>query len=280
MANVQLRSMRLDDIPVAMRLKDAAGWNQTEADWRRLITASPQGCFVAASQDSVVGTVTTITYAGCVSWVGMVLVDSQHRGQGIGTALLKHAIAYLDAEGVASIKLDATPAGRPLYEKLGFVPEYELERWSLQRPPVQAVAKFQEVELDRLLAWDRKVFGVDRSALLRSLHEAAPQFTLEARSNSRLDGYAFGRHGSLADQLGPWVAIGETAAALILDEFLKRSRRATLFVDCLTRTAWSLMLARSRGFTFSRSLTRMYRGSNQYPGIPDLVGAALGPEFG
>ena len=53
------------------------------ADWRRLITASPQGCFVATTQDSVVGTVTTITYAGRVSWVGMVLVDPQHRGQGI-----------------------------------------------------------------------------------------------------------------------------------------------------------------------------------------------------
>jgi GNAT superfamily N-acetyltransferase len=280
MTTIQLRPMNLDDIPVAMRLKDGAGWNQTEADWRWLITASPQGCFVATSQDSVVGTVTTLTYAGCVSWVGMVLVDPRHRGQGIGTALLKHAIAYLDAEGVSSIKLDATPAGRPLYEKLGFVSEYELERWSLKRPPMRGVARFEEVELDGVLAWDRKVFGVDRSALLRSFHQAAPQLTLDARSNSQLEGYAFGRHGSLADQLGPWVAVSERAAALILNEFLERSRRETLFVDCVNQTGWSRLLAHSRGFTFSRSLTRMYRGSNEYPGMPDLIGAALGPEFG
>jgi hypothetical protein len=39
--------MNLDDIPAAMRLKGDAGWNQTEADWRPLITASPDGCFVA-----------------------------------------------------------------------------------------------------------------------------------------------------------------------------------------------------------------------------------------
>jgi GNAT superfamily N-acetyltransferase len=118
-----LRRMNLDDIPAAMRLKGDAGWNQTEADWRQLITASPDGCFVAVGPDSIVGTVTTITYAGRLAWVGMVLVAPRCRGRGIGTALLKRAIAHLDARGVRSIKLDATPAGKPLYDRLGFVSE-------------------------------------------------------------------------------------------------------------------------------------------------------------
>lgn len=167
----ELRPMNLDDIPVAMRLKDEAGWNQTEADWRRLIKARPDGCFVAVGPDSIVGTVTTITCAGQLSWVGMVLVAPASRGRGIGTTLLKHAIAYLDARGVCSIKLDATPAGRPLYEKLGFVSEYDVERWSLRRPHVDAATAFERVELDDVLSWDRQVFGVDRSALLLSFHQ-------------------------------------------------------------------------------------------------------------
>jgi GNAT superfamily N-acetyltransferase len=275
-----LRPMNLDDIPVAMRLKDDAPWNQTEADWRRLITASPDGCFVAVGPDSIVGTVTTITYAGRLAWVGMVLVAPRYRGRGIGTALLKRAIAHLDSRGVRSIKLDATPAGKPLYERLGFVSEYDVERWSLRRPHVDAVTAIEKIELDDVLSWDRQVFGVDRSPLLLSLQHEEPQFSVVARRGSKLEGYAFGRRGSLADQLGPWVAISEAAAAVTLDQFLRRSRRETLFVDCVNRTVWSRSLVKSRGFTFVRPLTRMYRGSNDYPGMPNLVGGISGPDFG
>ena len=58
--------------------------------------------------------------------IGMVLVPPEKRRMGIGTALLMHGIEYLEAKGVAAVKLDATPLGRPLYEKLGFVVEYDL----------------------------------------------------------------------------------------------------------------------------------------------------------
>jgi GNAT superfamily N-acetyltransferase len=275
-----LRPMNLDDIAMAMRLKDDARWNQTEADWRRLIAASPDGCFVAVGPDSIVGTVTTIIYAGRLAWVGMVLVAPHHRGRGIGTALLKHAIAYLDARGVRSIKLDATPAGKPLYARLGFVSEYDIERWSLSRADVDSATAFEKIELDDMLSWDRQIFGVDRSEILLSFHKEAPQFSVVARRGAELEGYAFGRRGSLADQLGPWVAVSEAAAAVTLDQFLRRSSRETLFVDCVNRTVWSRSLVKSRGFTFVRPLTRMYRGSNDCPGVPKLVGAISGPEFG
>jgi GNAT superfamily N-acetyltransferase len=204
----------------------------------------------------------------------------RYRGRGIGTALLKRAIAHLDSRGVRSIKLDATPAGKPLYERLGFVSEYDVERWSLRRPHVDAVTAIEKIELDDVLSWDRQVFGVDRSPLLLSLQHEEPQFSVVARRGSKLEGYAFGRRGSLADQLGPWVAISEAAAAVTLDQFLRRSRRETLFVDCVNRTVWSRSLVKSRGFTFVRPLTRMYRGSNDYPGMPNLVGGISGPDFG
>ena len=37
------------------------------------------------------------------------------------------------------MKLDATPQGRVLYEKLGFVSEYDIERWMLKREPHEIV---------------------------------------------------------------------------------------------------------------------------------------------
>ena len=193
--NVRLRLMTVDDIPEAMRLKDFAGWNQTAADWERFLSAGPEGCFVAEREGRVVGTSTTIVYEGRFAWIGMVLVEQQFRGQGIGTALLERAIQYLDSRNIPCMKLDATPQGRVLYEKLGFVSEYDIERWMLKREPREIVTTNSPVEIEDVLWLDREIFGADRSGLLRSLTETAPDFTLVSRVGAGIEGYAFGPTG-------------------------------------------------------------------------------------
>jgi len=44
----------------------------------------------------------------------------------------------LDARGVPTIRLDATPLGRPVYTKLGFVDEYEVTRYGGTPAPIPA----------------------------------------------------------------------------------------------------------------------------------------------
>src|SRR5438876_3736574 len=126
----------------------------------------------------------------------MVLVDPESRGRGIGTRLLARAIEHLDALGVSTLKLDATPQGEPIYAKLGFVSEYEIERWALDRSDglreqnsdglARGLAAVEHSgrspaaappALEDVFRWDREVFGADRSALLASLHDQAPLFT-------------------------------------------------------------------------------------------------------
>lgn len=270
------------DIAAGMRLKDIAGWNQTSTDWERFLRASPEGCFVAEVDGKVVGTATTMVYEGRLAWIGMVLVDPDYRGRGIGTELLEKTIDYLDAHRIPTMKLDATPQGKTIYEKLGFVTEYEIERWTLKRAPGAATvtAESPAPDLERILSADREVFGADRGDLLRSLDREAPEFTLMTSSPGHLTGYALGRRGSRADQLGPWMARDEASARDLLDRFLRCSGRETVFVDCLKENPCTRQLVRSRGFEFSRPLTRMYRGPNTHPGQPELLCAALGPEFG
>jgi GNAT superfamily N-acetyltransferase len=87
--------MTVADVPLGMRLKEQAGWNQTEADWRRFLDLEPEGCFVAELDGQPVGTTTTCVF-GSVAWVGMVLVDPAVRGRGVGRSLMKHALDWLD----------------------------------------------------------------------------------------------------------------------------------------------------------------------------------------
>lgn len=275
-----LRVMTQSDIPAGMRLKEIAGWNQTARDWERFLAASPEGCFVAEAEGQVVGTVATIAYEHRFAWIGMVLVDPASRGQGMGTKLLVKAIEHLDTCGIPSIKLDATPQGKPLYEKLGFVSEYEIERWQLPRPPTLLAAPELSALTEEVLKLDQKVFGADRSALLLSIAAECPKLVLQTAKLPKLSGYCLGRRGALADQLGPWVAEDESAAADLLDGFLLRSTAARIFADALKANAWAVKLLRQRGFEHSRPLTRMYRGRNDFRGRAELQGAILGPEFG
>jgi GNAT superfamily N-acetyltransferase len=278
---MNLRTMTASDIPAGMRLKDLAGWNQTPADWRCFLESSPSGCFAAEVEGKVVGTAATIVYEQRFAWIGMVLVDPEFRGRGIGTRLLEKTIEHLDAIGIQTMKLDATPAGRPIYQKLGFNDEYEIERWLLKRPIPQATsAPGVRPVSNAVLQLDREIFGADRGSLLRSLASENPDFAMATERNGVIAGYSFGRRGTLADHLGPWMARDEEAAVDLLDKFLGRSRRETIFVDAMKDRGFVTELLLAREFKVSRPLTRMVRGPNPYPGRPDLLCAILGPEFG
>lgn len=281
----QIRTMTSDDISTGMRLKEAAGWNQTQEDWERFLQASPKGCFVAERDGRIVGTVTTIIYENRFAWIAMVLVDTQFRGKGIGSALLLKAIDYLDARRIPCVKLDATPQGKPIYARLGFRVEYEIERHSVTRE-LNSNASLASVadnvqSIEPVLEMDREVFGADRSALLRSVSASAPELAITNRAaGNAMKGFVLGRKGSRADQLGPWVASNVAAAREVFEAFLIHSRRNVVLVDVMKDNPWALGLVAEKGFQFSRSLTRMYRGENAHPGQPDLVCAILGPEFG
>src|ERR1035441_4118024 len=111
---VEIRQMAPADVDAGLRLCRARGWNQLEAAWR--------GRLVAVSDEVVVGTVATLRFEERFSWISMLLVDPAMRGRGIGSALLRDALHLL--EDVEPVRLDASPAGRAVYERHGFLDEY------------------------------------------------------------------------------------------------------------------------------------------------------------
>lgn len=285
---MEMRTMTKEDIPGGMRLKELAGWNQTSADWMRFLEGDAEGSFVVEVDGAVRGTAATIVYGGRFAWVGMVLVDPQYRGRGIGTRLLERCIEHLDSLQVPCIKLDATPLGKPVYEKLGFLTEYELERWTLKRAASDSGGEKQTETwepmpvplFEFILKADGEAFGADRSGLLRSMNEEEQRFTDGIWNTGGMEGYALGRHGSFADHLGPWIAKDEETAERLLDRFLEQTVRGTVVTDCSAANPFVKKLLTARGFEFARPLTRMFRGRNDWPGRPELVCSILGPEFG
>src|SRR5437899_2322980 len=124
-----IRLMTMDDLPLGQHLTRQAGWNQTEADWRRMLDLQPDGCFVGEGEGAPVATTTTCLF-GRTAWVAAVLDEEALRRRGLGRALMQRALAFLESCGVTAVRLDATPLGRPLYEQLGFRAQFEVVRYA------------------------------------------------------------------------------------------------------------------------------------------------------
>lgn len=281
---VEIRQMAPADVDAGLRLCRASGWNQLESDWRCFLDWNPRGCRVAVSDEVVVGTVATLRFEERFSWISMLLVDPAMRGRGIGSALLRDALHLL--EDVETVRLDASPAGRAVYERHGFLDEYPLVRMRALAPVLASDAApsgprpMAWSDLPRILDFDRAVFGADRGALLHRLYRTAPEYAFVAGLAGGMLGYSFGRHGFRAEHLGPVVATDEGVARGLVSICLARNQGRQFSLDAPQHSGtWSRWLE-SLGFVAERPFVRMFRGSNAWPGMPRRQFAIAGPEFG
>lgn len=73
----------------------------------------------------------TVTPTGSTAGISLMATPPEHQRQGMGRALLTQVMADYRSRGVTRFHLGATPAGRPLYDRLGFEPIAELSAWML-----------------------------------------------------------------------------------------------------------------------------------------------------
>lgn len=282
---LQLRRMELSHMESLMRLKNAEGWNQLEEDWSMLISYRDSVNLVAVLNERVVGSVTALNYAGTVAWIGMMLVEKDYRGRGIGRALMLRAMEKL--KGSASIKLDATPAGRPLYLNLGFRDEYSLYRMSnpcaseisREDPSIEPL-QMHEADLPEVYALDQQVFGADRRELIGWLYERSPELARIIRIRDRLAGFSLGRPGKNFMQIGPLLASSEAHAKTLLGSAVNQLSGRAIVVDIPTRKAGMVQWLEGCGFQIQRPFERMYLHANPHPGLIDSLYLIAGPELG
>lgn len=278
---IDIRAMTAADLPLGLRLKDQAGWNQTESDWRRVLDLQPDGCFVAQLDGRPVGTTATSIFES-IGWVSMVLVEDSVRRCGIGTRLMEYALAYLDARGIRTIRLDATPLGRPLYEKLGFVLEYDLARWEGtaacgERPA--GVCPAAAEHLDAICALDRQATGTNRRQLLERLFQERPDAMHVFMVDRQVAGYRSLRFGSRAVQIGPVAALNAIAGRALADAAMFDCAARPVFIDIPQQNAAATEWAASKGLRVQRLLTRMRRGPPVHD-RPEQLWGSFGPEKG
>ena len=283
---VSIREMTFSDIPAGVSLCRVSRWNQTERDWQHFLVAAPRGALVAVENGSVIGTVATMPY-GSFTWIAMVLVNPAARGRGVGTLLLQRGLSLVDHR--ATTRLDATPAGEPIYRGLGFIAEYRLARLFLPRGSVftdrvssraSGARPLTRADWPALLDKDSHAFGASRASLLERLAADAPEYAWSSERDGRLNGYLLGRHGAVREHLGPLIADNDETAWQLLGACLAAHPDRDFLIDVPDdQPSWRARLDQL-GFAIERPFLRMYRGRLTTPGQPSQVYAITGAEFG
>jgi GNAT superfamily N-acetyltransferase len=278
-----IRPMTADDIPAGLALCRASRWNQLARDWEQLLTMNPGGARVAVTDERVVASVATLHY-GSFGWVAMILVDPAERRQGLGTTMLTTGLQLL--AHVPIVRLDATPAGYPIYRARGFEEEYRLVRMErgasdhvAPAPPVNA-RRMTTADRAAIASWDLDVFGASRQPLLDWLAAGASRYAWVAEDARGIAAWMLGRRGFAFDHLGPIIARDHTMAAGLLAACLRANPRQPVILDAPGDAPDWLAWLEASGFQAQRPFIRMRRGQEGMIGRTGEQYAIVGPEFG
>lgn len=283
--SLEPQPMQAAHLPGALRLSQLAGWNQRLEDWQLLRALNPQGAFVICDRERVAGTVTAVQYSGRVSWIGMVLVDPDYRGRGLASRLMQAAIKSVT--GLATIQLDATPDGEPVYRRIGFTDTFKLCRMTgvpkhAGQPAGTAggLRPMREADLPVVAGWDALVIGANRLELLAGLLRMAPEYAWVVEGRDSLDGFVMGRHGLQFEHIGPFMARTIKAGTHLLEAVLTQTGECPIVMDIADQAVEWRQHVEALGLEVQRPFTRMFLGTSPIaPPYGEML-AIAGPELG
>jgi predicted N-acetyltransferase YhbS len=219
---MRTRRLTLVDVPAAARLTDAAfGGGPREDRLRRYLAIEPRGWFVVEETGLLVAVGGVVRF-GTFAWLGLMAVRPERQRQGLGRTIAEEAIGWALGQGCSTVFLIATPAGIPLYARLGFVPAGESEELggtpapaARPSPPARCrVERWTAADTAEVGRFDAPAFGADRTHLLSVYAQEFPASSWVARDGTgAIRGFLVIQGGSL----GPWSADDDATAAQLLD---------------------------------------------------------------
>lgn len=203
------------DLDPVATLVAAVGWPHRRADIAALIELG-RGRLARAGDGRTLGVGLWWPFGDTAARLGLVVVSPDSQGLGIGRRLVERLLADTAPR---SVMLLATRAGRPLYERLGFIEvgavcQHQGE-YSAGRHPDPRIRAATSEDRSAVQCLDAAVFGVPRPAVLEHLLAVGRAFVLV--ENGRMAGYAIERAFGRGSVVGPVIAAAEADAIALFD---------------------------------------------------------------
>ena len=258
---IKYRKFTPADLDAAHRLSLSVQWPHRREDWQ-LVLGLGSG-YVALEGGLVVGTILYWKHDARHASLGMVIVDPARQGQGIGRKLM--SLVLRDLEGCA-VLLNATPAGKPLYERLGFeaIGKVQQHQGVAHAGTVVAPARGERLrpigrsDGRRLAALATRAAGIARGRVVESLLDVAEGIVLDR--GGEVIGFALLRRFGRGLAIGPVVAPDAKSAKLLIAHWAAMNPRKFLRIDVHSSDGLGAWLGRL-GLKKVDSVVTMSRGA-------------------
>ncbi len=257
-----IRSMRGDEIPLAIEWAAAEGWNPGLGDAACFAIPDPKGFLIGERDGAPVATVSCINYGPRFSFLGFYIVRPDRRGEGDGLRIWNAAMAHA---GARVIGLDGVVAQQANYRKSGFQLAHANIRYggTVDAPPssMARVITLADLPSTAVEADDATVFPAPRPTFLHAWINAPGHLGRALLRDGRLAAWGVIRPCRRGRKIGPLVADDRAAAEVIMSALLSDAGGGEVFLDVPAVNHEAIALAESFGLAPTFETARMYTGA-------------------
>ncbi len=275
------------DIPGLIELSRSVGWDYDENEIGTVLSSGTIFGHKNA-EGNIVSSAAIIPYDTFLASIGMVIVNKDFRGMGLGKEATRKCIESVSKETV--IMLISTEEGKRLYEKMGFntvdfVHKYLCDNYitnTKARPLNNSeiiIEEFNGVDIDELLTIDGDAFGDKRSRFLMNRIKQSENCLVAKDMNGAIVGYGLSILGPINLILGPIVAPDYQTALVLIDK-LSSEHRGKLRIDVPSGNKELMMLLENSGFVNVSQPPIMVLNSDKMPSRNDTLFGIAAQVFG
>jgi GNAT superfamily N-acetyltransferase len=262
MSGLHIRTMRPEEISIAVNWAAAEGWNPGLADDVYFAAADALGFFIGEVDGAPAATVSCVNYGDAFAFLGFYIVRPDLRGRGYGLRICDAAIAHARPRVIG---LDGVVAQQDNYRKSGFRLAHANVRYggtvAAPAAPQNAVIALAELPFASVEAYDATVFPAPRAAFLRRWIEAPGHVGRALLRDGRLAGWGVIRPCRRGHKVGPLFADDRGAAEAVLTALLASISEDEIFLDVPAMNRDAVALAQDFGLAPVFETARMYTGA-------------------
>lgn len=272
------------DILELIELSASVNWDYDEHEIRTVMSSGKIFGHKNA-EGKIVSSAAIISYDTDLASIGMVIVNKEYRGLGLGKKATQKCIDSVSKD--TSIMLISTEDGKPLYEKLGFITIDYVHKY-LSDSYIQTkmfinqeitLGKYSENDFNEIVELDSAAFGDKRRKFLLNRIEQSKLCLVVRNQKGKIIGYGLSILGPINLILGPIVAPNPQTAALIVDE-LALNHQGKLRIDVPSSNNELMLFLEKSGFVnvseppimIKNSFTMPYRNKELFAIAAQIFG--------